>query len=357
MATANLSKSKGKEETESPVKLPPVTVSWYDDCTDLFFQKQIGNFQVLSKLGQGRYGVVKAGEDTIRHIQVAIKLIAKDNLTDIERYSIKQEAQIMNFLSHTNIIQLYEVIENKQYICMVMEYAAGGELFDYVTRQTRLQEVEARKLFKQILDGLGYCHSHQIIHRDIKAENIFLDEKLETIKIGDWGFSTVYKSGATLETSCGSLEYAAPEILSGKPHLGPEVDVWALGVLLYFMVCGWLPFRAATDFDVYSKIKRGQYRPLPSHISDELKNIIELVFNVDHLVRPSIADMLKHPWSKKADADPNYLTRPKLPRLLQLQIRQYRRNKSDPLLSPRAEAQTGSISMQSLENNRFPDLR
>eukprot|EP01125_Pyxidicula_operculata_P014218 TRINITY_DN4735_c0_g1_i1.p1 TRINITY_DN4735_c0_g1~~TRINITY_DN4735_c0_g1_i1.p1 ORF type:complete len:957 (-),score=268.57 TRINITY_DN4735_c0_g1_i1:187-3057(-) len=315
-------------------QLPPLQITWRDEVTDMFFEKQIGNFKVLSKLGQGKFGLVKAGEDLVNHLQVAIKLINKQTLSDMDRYSLKTEAEVMNYIKHKNVVNLFEVIENRDYICMVMEYAGGGELFDYVMRQTRLAEVEARKLFVQIIDAIGHCHERRVIHRDIKAENIFLDETLEIVKIGDWGFATVFKPGSTLETACGSLDYAAPEILSGKPHVGPEVDVWALGVLLYFMVCGWLPFRAATDFDVYSKIKKGDFRALPSNISDELKNLIQLIFTTDPLKRPGIAQLKQHSWCAKAVADPEHLKRPKLPRLLQLQIKQHyhTRRRSDPLL-------------------------
>lgn len=136
----------------------------------------------------------------------------------------------MNYLKHSNVVGLFDVIENRSYICIVMEFAAGGELFDYITKQTKLSDFEAHNFFIQFLDALSYCHAQRIVHRDLKAENVFLDSNMQTIKIGDWGFASVFSPGSTIETACGSLDYAAPEILSGRPHVGPEVDVWALGL-------------------------------------------------------------------------------------------------------------------------------
>jgi len=204
-----------------------------------------------------------------------------------------------------------------------MEYAGGGELLEYITRRMRLSEIEARRFFIQLLDGIGYAHSKRIIHRDIKAENIFLDEKLETIKIGDWGFASPYKSDQITNYQCGTLHYTAPEILSQGTCVGQEVDVWALGVLLYLMVCGWLPFRGTTDFEVFSKIKRGEYKTLPSHISDDLRDLLEQIFTVDRLSRPTIDVLQRHPWCLQARVDPEYLKRPRLPRLLLHEIRQF----------------------------------
>lgn len=138
---------------------------------------------------------------------------------------------------------------------MVLEFAEGGELFDHIIRQTRIKESECRHFFSQMLNGIGHCHDMQIVHRDLKAENIFLDGTHTNVKIGDFGFAALLYSDDS-EDSCGSLDYAAPEILSGEAKVSAPADVWALGVVLYFMVTGWLPFRAATDFDVYQKIRK-----------------------------------------------------------------------------------------------------
>jgi len=272
--------------------------------------------------------MVKAGVHKETQVPVAVKLITKTNLTFIEKRTVKTEAEVMSFISHKNIVSLLAVFENRNQICMVMEYAGGGELLDYITRRTRIYEVEARRFFIQLLDGIGYAHSKRIIHRDIKAENVFLDEKLETIKIGDWGFASLYKPGQTNDYQCGTLHYAAPEILSQGSSVGPEVDIWALGVLLYFMVCGWLPFRGSTDFEVFSKIKKGEYRALPGHISEDLRDLLEKVFTVDRLSRPTIDILQQHPWCLQASADPEYEKRPRLPRLLLHEIRHFQFKKS-----------------------------
>jgi len=269
--------------------------------------------------------MVKAGKHTESQEPVAVKLITKTNLTTIEKNTVKIEAEVMSYIIHKNIVSLFAVFENRNQICMVMEYAGGGELLDYITRRTRLSEIEARKFFTQLLDGIGYAHSKRIIHRDIKAENVFLDQKLEMIKIGDWGFAGLYKSDqvSSSDYQCGTLNYAAPEILSQRSTVGPEVDVWALGVLLYFMVCGWLPFRGTTDFEVFSKIKKGDYKILPRHISEDLKDLIEQIFNVDRLTRPTIDVLQRHPWCLQVRVDPEYHKRPRLPRLLLHEIKHY----------------------------------
>jgi len=237
-------------------ELPQVNIIWLDTIADFYYEKQFGSYKIGARLGSGTYGMVKAGKHIESQVPVAVKLITKTNLTTMEKKTVKTEAEVMNYVHHQNIVSLFAVFENRNQICMVMEYAGGGELLDYITRRTRLSEIEARRFFIQLLDGIGYAHSKRIVHRDIKAENVFLDEKLEMIKIGDWGFASLYKSDQVTDYSCGTLHYAAPEILSQGSTIGPEVDVWALGVLLYFMVCGWLPFRGTTDFEVFSKIKK-----------------------------------------------------------------------------------------------------
>ena len=133
--------------------------------TDFYFEKQIGNYRVLSRLGSGQFGMVKSAEDVVNHVQVAIKLVNKSDLNELELQSIKTEAEVMSYLKHRNVVGLLEVIENRSYICMVMEYAGGGELFEHVMRQNKLPEIEARRLFMQLLDGLSYSHSKRVIHR------------------------------------------------------------------------------------------------------------------------------------------------------------------------------------------------
>ena len=153
---------------------------------------------------------------------------------------VKREVQYLKFLRHPHIIKLYEVITTPTDIILVMEYA-GNELFNYIIDRGRMSEVEARRFFQQIISAIDYCHRHKICHRDLKLENLLLDAH-NNIKIADFGLSNLMQDGDFMRTSCGSPNYAAPEVISGKLYAGPEVDVWSCGIILYVMLCGRLPF-------------------------------------------------------------------------------------------------------------------
>ncbi|KAG5463280.1 MAG: kinase-like domain-containing protein [Olpidium bornovanus] len=219
----------------------------------------IGNYQFIKTLGEGNFAKVKLAKHklTDREVRlfdmciyvagflggagVAIKIIDKTQLDEKTLTKLYREVRIMKLLHHPHIVCLYEVVETKWTVFLVMEYSAGGELYDYLVVHGRMKEKEARAKFRQILSAVSYCHKKRIIHRDLKAENLLLDSDLN-IKIADFGFSNLYDPDAKLETFCGSPPYAAPELFQGRRYTGPEVDVWSLGVILYVLTTGCLPF-------------------------------------------------------------------------------------------------------------------
>ena len=147
----------------------------------------------------------------------------------------------MKYFRHPNMIKLYQVLDTDLNIYLVMEYVEGGELFNLVNDQEGLKENDARRLFRQIISGIEYCHQNLVAHRDLKLENILVDRQ-GNIKIVDFGLSNFMKDGQFLKTGCGSLHYAPPEIIMGKRYTGAEVDTWSCGVILYAMLTGYLPF-------------------------------------------------------------------------------------------------------------------
>ena len=195
---------------------------------------------------------------------------------------------------HPHIIRLYEVIETASDIYVVMEYVKSGELFDYIVEKGRLVEDEARHFFQQIISGVEYCHRHMVVHRDLKPENLLLDSRAN-VKIADFGLSNVMRDGHFLKTSCGSPNYAAPEVISGKLYAGPEVDVWSCGVILYALLCGSLPFDDENIPNLFKKIKGGIYT-LPSHLSPGARDLIPRMLLVDPLKRITIPEIRQHPW-------------------------------------------------------------
>ena len=169
-------------------------------------------------------------------------------MADVER--VAREIHILKLIRHPNIIQLYEILENPTELYLIMEYASGGELFDYIVEKQRVKEKEACKFFQQIIDGVEYLHKLNIVHRDLKPENLLLDQN-KNIKIVDFGLSNTYKTGETLSTACGSPCYAAPEMIAGKRYLGAHVDVWSCGVILFALICGHLPFEDPNTTNLY----------------------------------------------------------------------------------------------------------
>ena len=201
-----------------------------------------GKYKLGRILGVGAFGKVRCAIHEETKKKVAIKIINKNKLKN-KTSNIKQiiqEIKSLSSLNHPNIIKIYEVIDTLQYIFIVMEYAHGN-LYDYIVKNGKLNENISRKLFQQIISGLDYCHFKNIIHRDLKPENLLLDE-YNNIKIADFGLSNIRKDGYFLKTSCGSPNYAAPEVIQDKLYCGPEIDIWSCGVILYALLCGNLPF-------------------------------------------------------------------------------------------------------------------
>ncbi|XP_033365694.1 serine/arginine repetitive matrix protein 2 isoform X3 [Bombus vosnesenskii] len=233
-------------------------------------------FDIIKKLGQGTYGKVQLGINKETGQEVAIKTIKKCKIeTEADLIRIRREIQIMSSVQHPNIIHIYEVFENREKMVLVMEYAAGGELYDYLSERKVLTEHEARRIFRQIATAVFYCHKHKICHRDLKLENILLDQ-VGNAKIADFGLSNVFDEQRLLNTFCGSPLYASPEIVKGTPYHGPEVDCWSLGVLLYTLVYGAMPFDGSNFKRLVKQISQSDYfePKKPSPASPLIKDML-----------------------------------------------------------------------------------
>ncbi|XP_045765002.1 uncharacterized protein LOC123867156 isoform X3 [Maniola jurtina] len=251
-------------------------------------------FDIVRKLGQGTYGKVQLGINKKTGQEVAIKTIKKCKIeTEADLIRIRREVQIMSSVRHPNIVHIYEVFENSEKMILVMEYCSGGELYDYLSQKKVLEEDEARRLFRQIATAVYYCHIHKICHRDLKLENVLLDDT-GSAKIADFGLSNVFKETSLLSTFCGSPLYASPEIVKGTPYIGPEVDCWSLGVLLYTLVYGAMPFDGSNFKRLVRQISNGDYyEPKnPSTASPLIRDML----TVDPLKRADIAYICDNPW-------------------------------------------------------------
>ncbi|KAB1258526.1 Serine/threonine-protein kinase MARK1 [Camelus dromedarius] len=205
-----------------------------------------------------------------------------------------REVRIMKILNHPNIVKLFEVIETEKTLYLVMEYASGGEVFDYLVAHGRMKEKEARAKFRQIVSAVQYCHQKCIVHRDLKAENLLLDGDMN-IKIADFGFSNEFTVGNKLDTFCGSPPYAAPELFQGKKYDGPEVDVWSLGVILYTLVSGSLPFDGQNLKELRERVLRGKYR-IPFYMSTDCENLLKKLLVLNPIKRGSLEQIMKDRW-------------------------------------------------------------
>jgi MAP/microtubule affinity-regulating kinase len=200
----------------------------------------------------------------------------------------------MKLLNHPHIVKLYEVIDTPDELYLIMEYVKGGEIFDYLVAHGRMREDVAKKHFRQIVAAVDHCHKLKIIHRDLKAENILLDDKMN-VKVADFGFSTQFKDDAKLNTWCGSPPYACPELYLGQEYFGPEVDIWSLGVILFVLVCGSLPFDGSSLPKLRAKILAGKFK-VPYHMSKECESLIRKMIVVEPTQRISLSVLKNDPW-------------------------------------------------------------
>ncbi|KAH9367650.1 hypothetical protein HPB48_020321 [Haemaphysalis longicornis] len=220
---------------------------------------RVGFYDIERTIGKGNFAVVKLARHRITKTEVAIKIIDKTQLDAASLEKVFREVRIMKMLSHPHIVKLYQVMETKNMLYLVSEYASQGEVFEFISRHGRMPEPMARRKFWQVLLAVEYCHSQHIVHRDLKAENLLLDSHMN-VKLADFGFSNFFSPTGHLTTWCGSPPYAAPEVFEGKRYIGPEVDVWSLGVVLYVLVCGALPFDGSSLQVLRSRVLSGRFR-------------------------------------------------------------------------------------------------
>nr|XP_020480287.1 MAP/microtubule affinity-regulating kinase 3-like isoform X2 [Monopterus albus] len=254
----------------------------------------VGNYRLLKTIGKGNFAKVKLARHVLTGREVAIKIIDKTQLNPTSLQKLFREVRIMKILNHPNIVKLFEVIETEKTLYLVMEYASGGEVFDYLVAHGRMKEKEARSKFRQIVSAVQYCHQKHIVHRDLKAENLLLDADMN-IKIADFGFSNEFTVGGKLDTFCGSPPYAAPELFQGKKYDGPEVDVWSLGVILYTLVSGSLPFDGQNLKELRERVLRGKYR-IPFYMSTDCENLLKRVLVLNPGKRGTLEQIMKDRW-------------------------------------------------------------
>ncbi|TRZ14803.1 hypothetical protein HGM15179_012298 [Zosterops borbonicus] len=252
--------------------------------------------------GQGGFAKVKLARHRLTGEKVAIKIMDKLALQD-DLPRVKLEIDAMKDLSHQHICRLYHVIETPKKIFMVLEYCPGGELFDYIISKDHLSEEEARVFFRQIVSAIAYVHSQGYAHRDLKPENLLIDEE-HNLKLIDFGLCAKPKGGLDyhLNTCCGSPAYAAPELIQGKAYIGSEADIWSMGVLLYALLCGFLPFDDDNVMAVYRKITRGKYST-PSWLSRSSTLLLDQMLQVDPKKRITVKHLLSHPWLMQGFSD------------------------------------------------------
>ncbi|VUZ38679.1 unnamed protein product [Hymenolepis diminuta] len=258
-------------------------------------RRNVGKYKLVRTIGKGNFAKVKLAIHMATGVEVAIKIIKKQNLDWTVNDRLKREVNILQKLNHPNIVRLLEIIENDEVICLVQEYANGGEIFDYLVAHGKMDEKEARAKFRQLVSAIDYCHSKNIVHRDLKAENILLDSELN-VKVADFGLANTFVPDQKLTTFCGSPPYAAPELFLGIRYHGPGVDVWSMGVLLFTLVVGHLPFDATDLRELRTKILTVRYNLGKNEVSSDLLALLKKMLVLDPRDRYSLRAIMNDRW-------------------------------------------------------------
>lgn len=289
-----------------------------------FHRRSLGDWEFLETVGAGSMGKVKL----VKHRQTkeicVIKIVNRASKAYLHKQhslpSPKNESEILErqkrlekeiardkrtvreaslgqILYHPHICRLFEMCTMSNHFYMLFEYVSGGQLLDYIIQHGSLKEHHARKFARGIASALQYLHANNIVHRDLKIENIMISSSGE-IKIIDFGLSNIFDYRKQLHTFCGSLYFAAPELLKAQPYTGPEVDIWSFGIVLYVLVCGKVPFDDENSSILHEKIKKGKV-DYPSHLSIEVISLLTRMIVVDPLRRATLKNVVEHPWMNR----------------------------------------------------------
>jgi len=257
----------------------------------------VGPFLLGETIGRGSIGRVKLAVHKETGFKVAIKIIDKEKIAEVNPHllqKIEREIVLMKLLKHRNVLKLYEVYETSKYLFLILEYAEGGELFEYLVTRGGLPLDRSLDYFYQLVTGLEYCHQHFVYHRDLKPENLLLSANHKVLKIADFGLAAFEPDLGMCKTSCGSPHYASPEIIAGKKYNGSMSDIWSCGVILYSLVTGRLPFEDQNLPGLLSKIKKGKYT-VPQYVPESVRDLIERCLVTDPAKRITLSEIIAHP--------------------------------------------------------------
>ncbi|KAJ8797901.1 hypothetical protein J1605_017103 [Eschrichtius robustus] len=265
-------------------------------------EAHIDDFEILHTIGEGIFSKVKLARHILTGTQVAVKVIKKRRQSFSSVQALSREVCNMKALNHPNIVKLLGVTDTEDTLFLVMEYVSGGDMYRYLKLHGRMTEAEARGPFQQLVSALQHCHQRGIVHRDLKPKNLLFDSNMN-IKLTDFGLSNKCDDTGLLDTICGTVPYAAPELLLGQRYRGPAVDVWSLGVVLYTMVTGSRPFVGKDLQQLRKKVLQGQY-PIPPYLSLEIRDLLQKMIALNPSDRGTLPDLMRHPWVNVGQKEP-----------------------------------------------------
>jgi len=293
--TTNHSSDSKKSDQPSPVKTDSSAGASTVDS----------NYEVGDEIGRGAFSIVRKARNRKTGNLCAIKFIEKKFVDKQDLMLLAREIDIMKKVQYPNVLQLKEVFETDDVIALVMELVTGGELFYKIVEKGNYSEEDAANIIRQVINGVKYLHEHGICHRDLKPENLLCageeDENYKPFRvvIADFGLSKAFDSGEKLETSCGTPDYVAPEVITAEGSYDKSVDMWSCGVITYVLLCGFSPFLSNTQTGLFEKIIKVEYDfpdPEWSNISDEAKDFIRHLLVKNPADRHPAQQCLDHPW-------------------------------------------------------------
>lgn len=266
-----------------------------DETIEKCIPEYFGRYRKIRKIGSGAFSVVILVENVKTHEQFAAKAVTRQALISegiFDRF--EQELRLMQSFDHPNIVKVFDIVYLEEIIFLVMEYCAKGELFNYIVQRGVLADFQIKKILRQIVSALNYLHDRNIAHRDIKPENILLDADTN-VKLADFGLCHSTSKNQMLMTPCGSPFYAPPEIVANQPYDGKKGDMWSLGVVLFSMATGSLPWTEMNQTQLLQQIMHADF-VVPVTVSPDIRALIQALMSANPSARPSSKDVLSLPW-------------------------------------------------------------